>query len=76
MKPLPKPTCWEKQTSGQKKLLGHKRDGGKTREVQVYPGITGFNRDMAAKGRPFGKEDAVLDPQLFLESTTSFLVWH
>lgn len=30
--------------------------GGTTREVQVYPGITGFGRDTAAKGRPLGKE--------------------
>lgn len=49
--PLPTSTCWEKQTSGQKKLLGHMTGGGTTREVQVYPGITGFDRDTAAKGR-------------------------
>lgn len=35
-----------------------------TREVQVYPGVTGFNRDTAAKGRSFGKEGCNSGPSV------------
>lgn len=47
-----------------KKLLGHMTGGRTTREVQMYPGITGFNRDMAAKGKPFGKQGCSSGPSL------------
>lgn len=54
------PVGRKKKKSGQKKLLGHMTSEG-TREVQVYPGITGY---MAAKGRPFGKEGCSSGPSV------------
>lgn len=62
--PFPNLPVGRNKQVAKKKLLEHMTGGRTTRQVQVYPGITGFNRDMAAKGKPFGKQGCNSGPSL------------